>query len=151
MEQNLRSKTRVKHEAYATVLHSSERYVCGAITLAQSLLKTGTKRDLLLLIDSSISVRKRHALANAGWKIRTITRIGNPRGKNGTYNKYNYTKIRLWQLTDYEKIIFIDSDIFVLRNLDILFNFPQMSATGNARSIFNAGMMVIEPSNCTFR
>ncbi|AES59449.1 UDP-glucuronate:xylan alpha-glucuronosyltransferase 2 isoform X2 [Medicago truncatula] len=150
MEQNVRSKTRAKHEAYATVLHSSESYVCGAITLAQSLLKTGTNRDLILLIDSSISVRKRRALAGAGWKIRTITRIRNPRAENGTYNEYNYSKFRLWQLTDYEKIIFIDSDILVLRNLDILFNFPQMSATGNDQSIFNSGIMVIEPSNCTF-
>ncbi|CAJ2675427.1 unnamed protein product [Trifolium pratense] len=150
MEQNVRSKTRAKREAYATVLHSSESYVCGAITLAQSLLKTGTKRDLILLIDNSISVRKRRALASAGWKTRTITRIRNPRAENGTYNEYNYSKFRLWQLTDYEKIIFIDSDIVVLRNLDILFNFPQMSATGNDQSIFNSGIMVIEPSNCTF-
>jgi alpha-N-acetylglucosamine transferase len=151
MEQNVRSKKRAKREAYATVLHSSESYVCGAITLAQSLLKTGTKRDLILLIDNSISVHKRRALAAAGWKTRTITRIRNPRAENGTYNEYNYSKFRLWQLTDYEKIIFIDSDIVVLRNLDILFNFPQMSATGNDQSIFNSGIMVIEPSNCTFR
>ncbi|CAI8606320.1 unnamed protein product [Vicia faba] len=150
MEQTVKSKTRAKHEAYATVLHSSESYVCGAITLAQSLLKSGTKRDLILLIDDSISARKRHALAAAGWKIRTITRIRNPRAENGTYNEYNYSKFRLWQLTDYEKIIFIDSDIVVLRNLDIFFNFPQMTATGNDQSIFNSGIMVIEPSNCTF-
>ncbi|KAK4277491.1 hypothetical protein QN277_015485 [Acacia crassicarpa] len=143
--------TRVKREAYATVLHSSESYVCGAITLAQSLLQTGTKRDLILLIDQSISVTKRQALADAGWKIRIITRIRNPRAENGTYNEYNYSKFRLWQLTDYDKVIFIDSDIIVLRNLDILFHFPQMSATGNDQSIFNSGVMVIEPSNCTFR
>lgn len=142
---------RAKREAYATVLHSSEGYVCGAITLAQSLQKTGTKRDLILLLDNSISIRKRRILAAAGWKIRTITRIRNPRAENGTYNEYNYSKFRLWQLTDYEKVIFIDADIIVLRNLDILFNFPQMSATGNDQSIFNSGIMVIEPSNCTFR
>ncbi|XP_004499062.1 UDP-glucuronate:xylan alpha-glucuronosyltransferase 2 isoform X2 [Cicer arietinum] len=150
MERNVRSERRAKREAYATVLHSSESYVCGAIMLAQSLQKTGTKRDLIILIDKSISVRKRHALSAAGWKIRTITRIRNPKAENGTYNEYNYSKFRLWQLTDYDKIIFIDSDIVVLRNLDILFNFPQMSATGNDQSIFNSGIMVIEPSNCTF-
>jgi len=38
-----------------------------------------------------------------------------------------------------------------LRNLDILFHFPQMSATGNDVWIFNSGIMVIEPSNCTFK
>ncbi|KAI3821219.1 hypothetical protein L1987_08779 [Smallanthus sonchifolius] len=147
---NTRSKSK-KREAYATVLHSSESYVCGAIMLAQTLLKTGTNRDLILLIDTSISLAKRHALAAAGWTIRIIERIRNPRAEKDSYNEYNYSKFRLWQLTDYHKIIFIDSDIVVLRNLDLLFSFPQMSAVGNDNSIFNSGIMVIEPSNCTFK
>ncbi|PIN10036.1 Glycosyl transferase, family 8 - glycogenin [Handroanthus impetiginosus] len=138
-------------EAYATVIHSSESYVCGAITLAQSLLQTRTRRDLLLLLDTSISEPKRQALIRAGWTLRFIKRIRNPKAEKDSYNEYNYSKFRLWQLTDYDKIIFIDSDVIILRNLDILFYFPQMSATGNDGYIFNSGVMVIEPSNCTFR
>ncbi|XP_047326590.1 UDP-glucuronate:xylan alpha-glucuronosyltransferase 2 [Impatiens glandulifera] len=140
-----------RREAYATVLHSSEAYVCGAITLAQSLIQTGTKRDLLLLLDTSISIPKREALAMAGWKIHLIKRIRNPKAEKNSYNEYNYSKFRLWQLTQYSKIIFVDSDIIVLQNLDLLFRFPQMSAAGNDGSLFNSGVMVIEPSNCTFR
>ena len=150
IQRSVTSKARMKREAYATVLHSSDAYVCGAIALAQSILQTGTKWDLILLIDNSITPAKRDSLASAGWKIRIITRIRNPRAEKSTYNEYNYSKFRLWQLTDYDKIIFIDSDILVLRNLDILFHFPQMTATGNDQSIFNSGIMVIEPSNCTF-
>ncbi|XAR61880.1 Glucuronosyltransferase [Bertholletia excelsa] len=142
--------TAMKREAYVTILHSKETYVCGAITLAQSLLRTGTQRDLVLLLDKSISIPKHQALAAAGWKIRLIERIRNPRARPGAYNEYNYSKFRLWQLIEYDKIIFIDSDIIVLRNLDILFYLPQMSATGNNGSIFNSGIMVTEPSNCTF-
>lgn len=139
-----------RREAYATVLHSSEGYVCGAIALAQSLLATGTTRDLIILLDKSITMAKRQALAAAGWKIRDIERIRNPRAQKKSYNEYNYSKLRLWQLTDYDKVIFIDADIVVLRNLDVLFYFPQISATGNDGVIFNSGVMVIEPSNCTF-
>ncbi|WRX31118.1 Glycosyl transferase [Theobroma cacao] len=145
------ASTTVKREAYATVLHSSEAYVCGAITLAQSLVKTGTKRDLILLLDKSISEPKRDALKAAGWQLRFIKRIRNPRAEKHSYNEYNYSKFRLWQLTDYDKVIFIDADIIVLRNLDLLFHFPQMTATGNDVWIFNSGIMVIEPSNCTFQ
>ncbi|KAH0680452.1 hypothetical protein KY284_021537 [Solanum tuberosum] len=137
-------------EAYATVLHSSGKYVCGAITLAQSLLRTGTRRDLVLLLDDTIPEPKRDALVKAGWKLRLIERIRNARADKNSYNKYNYSKFRLWQLTDYEKVVFIDADIIVLRNIDILFQFPQLSATGNDGSIFNSGVMVIEPSICTF-
>ncbi|RWR92553.1 UDP-glucuronate:xylan alpha-glucuronosyltransferase 2-like protein isoform X1 [Cinnamomum micranthum f. kanehirae] len=138
-------------EAYATVIHSSEAYVCGAIALGQSIIKTGTTRDLIILLDKSISQPKREALMQAGWKIREIKRIRNPKAENNSYNEYNYSKFRLWQLTDYHKIIFIDSDIIVLRNLDLLFHFPQLSATGNDGVIFNSGIMVIEPSKCTFK
>ncbi|KAL9660509.1 hypothetical protein QQ045_025324 [Rhodiola kirilowii] len=148
----VRPRTRIssKREAYATVLHSTESYVCGAITLAQTLLQTGTTRDLIILIDNSISQPTRAALVKSGWQIRVIKRIRNPRAEKNSYNEYNYSKFRLWQLTDYDKVIFIDSDIIVLRSLDLLFHFPQMSAVGNDNSIFNSGIMVLEPSNCTF-
>lgn len=145
------ARATTKREAYATVLHSSESYICGAITLAQSLLRTNTTRDLILLLDKSISVTARAALSAAGWQIRIIKRIRNPRAEKGSYNEYNYSKFRLWQLTDYDNIVFIDSDIIALRSLDLLFRFPQITAVGNDGSIFNSGIMVLEPSNCTFR
>ncbi|KAF3652803.1 putative protein TIC 22, chloroplastic-like isoform 1 [Capsicum annuum] len=82
-------------KAYATVLHSSEDYACDALTLAQSLVKMGTKHDLILLLDTSISAPKGKALARAGWKLRFIKRTRNPRAKMNTYNEYNYSKLRL--------------------------------------------------------
>ncbi|KAG6424670.1 hypothetical protein SASPL_115090 [Salvia splendens] len=51
----------------------------------------------------------------------------------------------------YDKVIFIDSDLLVLRNIDFLFTMPELSATGNHEHMFNSGVMVIEPSNCTFQ
>ncbi|KAL0917467.1 hypothetical protein M5K25_012529 [Dendrobium thyrsiflorum] len=140
-----------RREAYATVIHSSDAYVCGAITLAQSIRKTGSTKDLVLLHDKSISEAKLRALAAAGWQLRLINRIRNPRAKRYTYNEYNYSKFRLWLLTDYHKVVFVDADIIVIRNLDLLFSFPQISATGNDGFIFNSGIMVLEPSSCTFK
>ncbi|KAK1313791.1 UDP-glucuronate:xylan alpha-glucuronosyltransferase 2 [Acorus calamus] len=141
---------RARREAYATVLHSSDAYVCGAIALAQSIRATKSSRDLVLLLDKSIPGPKRQALAKAGWKLVDIERIRNPRAEKYSYNEYNYSKLRLWQLLGYDKVVFVDADIVVLRNLDVLFSFPQLSATGNDGSIFNSGIMVIEPSNRTF-
>ncbi|PKA63787.1 UDP-glucuronate:xylan alpha-glucuronosyltransferase 2 [Apostasia shenzhenica] len=140
-----------RREAYATVIHSSDAYVCGAIALAQSIRRTGSARDLVLLHDKSIPEAKLQALAAAGWLLRQIKRIRNPRAQRYTYNEYNYSKFRLWQLTAYNKIVFIDADIVVLRNLDLLFSFPQISAAGNDGVIFNSGVMVLEPSLCTFK
>ncbi|GAB4845111.1 Putative UDP-glucuronate:xylan alpha-glucuronosyltransferase 3 [Ancistrocladus abbreviatus] len=140
-----------RREAYATILHSAHVYVCGAIAAAQSIRMAGSTRDLVILVDETISDYHRGGLEAAGWKIHTIKRIRNPKAEPEAYNEWNYSKFRLWQLTDYDKIIFIDADLLILRNIDFLFGMPEISATGNNATLFNSGVMVIEPSNCTFQ
>ncbi|CAA7013463.1 unnamed protein product [Microthlaspi erraticum] len=140
-----------KKEAYATILHSAEDYVCGAIAAAQSIRMSGSTRDLVILVDDSITEQYRTGLESAGWKIQTFERIRNPKAKPNAYNEWNYSKFRLWQLTQYEKIIFIDADMLILRNIDFLFEMPEITATGNDGTLFNSGLMVVEPSNSTFR
>ncbi|XP_065020197.1 UDP-glucuronate:xylan alpha-glucuronosyltransferase 1-like isoform X2 [Musa acuminata AAA Group] len=138
-------------EAYATILHSAEVYVCGAIAAARSIRLAGSTRDLVILVDESISDHHRSGLTAAGWKVRVIQRIRNPKAEKNAYNEYNYSKFRLWQLTEYDKVIFIDADLLILRNIDFLFGMPEISATGNNATIFNSGVMVVEPCNCTFQ
>ncbi|KAG8078667.1 hypothetical protein GUJ93_ZPchr0007g4142 [Zizania palustris] len=140
-----------RREAYATILHSASEYVCGAITAAQSIRQAGSTRDFVILVDETISDHHRKGLEAAGWKVRIIQRIRNPKAERDAYNEWNYSKFRLWQLTDYDKIIFIDADLLILRNVDFLFAMPEITATGNNATLFNSGVMVIEPSNCTFQ
>jgi glycogenin glucosyltransferase len=135
------------------VLHSSDAYVCGAIALAQSIRQqSGTSRDLVALVDhSSVGPEQRAGLAAAGWQVRAMERIRNPRAVPGAYNEWNYSKLRLWQqLTDYRRVVFVDADQLVLGNIDFLFDAPEVSATANSRTLFNSGVMVLEPCNCTF-
>ncbi|KAJ6380214.1 hypothetical protein OIU76_016800 [Salix suchowensis] len=136
--------------AYATVLHSSEAYVCGAIALAQSIIQKNSTRDLVLLHDSSLSPQSLVGLRSAGWKTKLIQPIRSPFARKNSYNEWNYSKLRLWQLTDYDKVIFIDADLIVLRNIDKFFAYPQLSAAPNDGVLFNSGIMVIEPSTCLF-
>ncbi|KAL2503668.1 putative UDP-glucuronate:xylan alpha-glucuronosyltransferase 3 [Abeliophyllum distichum] len=140
-----------RREAYATILHSAHVYVCGAIAAAQSIRMAGSTRDLVILVDDTISDYHKGGLEAAGWKIRIIQRIRNPKAERDAYNEWNYSKFRLWQLTDYDKIIFIDADLLIHRNIDFLFEMPEISATGNNATLFNSGVMVVEPSNCTFQ
>ncbi|KAJ7977979.1 Hexosyltransferase [Quillaja saponaria] len=136
--------------AYATVLHSSEAYVCGAIALAHSIRQSKSTIDLLLLADDSITNKSIRGLRAAGWKISRIERILSPFAKKGTYNEWNYSKLNIWKLTDYDKVIFIDADFLVLKNIDQFFYYPQLSASPNDNTLFNSGLMVIEPSKCMF-
>uniref|UniRef100_A0A7N0TG65 Hexosyltransferase n=1 Tax=Kalanchoe fedtschenkoi TaxID=63787 RepID=A0A7N0TG65_KALFE len=138
-------------EAYVTLLHSSEAYVCGAIALAQSIKLTNSTKDLILLADASITSSSMCGLRAAGWKIKVIRRIRSPWARKGDYNEWNYSKLRVWQLTEYDKVIFIDSDLVVVRNIDHFFQHRQLSAAGNDGMLFNSGVMLIEPSDCMFK
>ncbi|KAE8675381.1 putative UDP-glucuronate:xylan alpha-glucuronosyltransferase 5 [Hibiscus syriacus] len=149
-QNKLKSRHFNHKEAYVTVLHSSEAYVCGAIALAQSIIRTNSTRDLLLLHDEHISPKSLTGLRAAGWKTRQIERIRSPFAEKGSYNEWNYSKLRIWLLTWYHKVVFIDSDFLVFKNMDSLFLYPQLSAAANDKTRFNSGIMVIEPSLCTF-
>ena len=52
------------------------------------------------------------------------------RNRSRAKNRWNYTfdKLNIFELTDFEKIVFIDSDIYVRQNIDCLFDKPHMSA-----------------------
>ncbi|KQJ99881.1 putative UDP-glucuronate:xylan alpha-glucuronosyltransferase 3 isoform X1 [Brachypodium distachyon] len=142
-----------RREAFATILHSEQLYACGAIVAAQSIRTSSApdvQRDMVALVDETISSRHRAALELAGWKVRTIRRIRNPRASPDAYNEWNYSKFWLWTLTDYSRVVFLDADLLVQRAMDPLFAMPELSATGNHGTLFNSGVMVIEPCNCTF-
>jgi alpha-N-acetylglucosamine transferase len=68
----------------------------------------------------------------------------------------NFVKLRLWQLTEYEKVVFIDADALVLKNCDKLFSYPQFCAAPNVyESVadfhrLNSGVFTAEPSIATF-
>ncbi|KAL6899774.1 hypothetical protein ACP4OV_006432 [Aristida adscensionis] len=140
-----------EREAYATILHSEQLYACGAIAAAQSIRMAGSRRDMVALVDETIGARHRGALEAAGWKVRAIRRIRNPRASRDAYNEWNYSKFWLWTLTEYERVVFLDADLLVQRPMEALFAMPEVSATGNNGSYFNSGVMVVEPCNCTFR
>lgn len=150
VEKNAFPQRNNRREAYVTVLHSSDAYVCGVIVLAYNIRKAGSTRDLVLLHDEFINSTQLQALRTAGWSPRQIERIRNPHPRPDGLFQYNLSKFRIFQLTDYDKVVFIDADIAVLRNLDILFSYPSISACVDHEYVFNSGVMVVEPSNCTF-
>ncbi|KAG0591973.1 hypothetical protein KC19_1G215400 [Ceratodon purpureus] len=143
--------TGARKDAYATILHSGGDYVCGAIATAHSIRKTGSTKDLVILVDSSISPEHRQALKEAGWKVRDFERIYTTNTVDGKQFEKDFSKFRLWQLSDYNKVVYVEADILVLRNLDHLFMIPEVSGSGSAKTLFNSGVMVIEPSNCTYQ
>lgn len=78
--------------------------------------------------------------------------------KNNKISHWNETffKLNIAHLNQFSKIIFLDADMIVLRNIDHLFNYPSISATTGGKTAhpewteFNSGIMVLEPSDSFF-
>lgn len=68
----------------------------------------------------------------------------------------NFCKLRLWQLTDYERLVFLDADTLMVRPCDKLFAYPEFSAAPNLYEglqdfhRLNSGVFVAQPSQDTY-
>jgi alpha-N-acetylglucosamine transferase len=40
-----------------------------------------------------------------------------------------WSKLRVWQLEDYDKVVMLDTDLIVLKNCDELFLYPEFAAS----------------------
>lgn len=69
---------------------------------------------------------------------------------------FNFAKLRLWELEQFRKVVFLDADTLVIRNIDRLFRFPEFSAAPNLYETLtdfhrmNSGVFVARPSRRTF-
>lgn len=68
----------------------------------------------------------------------------------------NFSKLRLWELIQYERVVFLDADTIVVRNIDKLFGYPEFSGAPNLYESLddmhrlNSGVFVAQPSFVTF-
>tara|TARA_R110002050_G_scaffold252108_1_gene390368 strand:- start:2 stop:352 length:351 start_codon:yes stop_codon:yes gene_type:complete len=60
-----------------------------------------------------------------------------------------YTKCHIYNTTEYDKVVYLDSDIILLENSDELFDCPGYCASFR-HSFFNTGVIVVRPSAALF-
>jgi glycogenin glucosyltransferase len=139
--------------AYISLL-STDDYLPGAIVLHRSLMETKPCSPFVLLITDNISQKTRETLRQYCIDYKVTDCIESPIETRMPNWAFTYSKLNIFALTDYKKLIYLDSDMIVLSNLDELFNAPHMSAvncggllSGYGHWIqFASGLMVIEPS-----
>lgn len=162
--------------AYVTLVTNAD-FAEGAMALVRSLRLSGTTADIVVmhtggveeaclaplidlgaqllpvdLLPTSDAFNERHARRNIHGK--------NPftKGRKPDFHTPldNFAKLRLWQMTGYETVVFLDADTLVLRNIDRLFGFPEFSAAPNVYELLadfrrlNSGVFVAKPSQATF-
>ena len=145
-------------KSYVCVL-STDNYLEGVLVLNENLKKINSKYPLLCLINEKISERTRDILTFFGIKYKEIENIqysGNSNferygnyGYNKDYLKNTFDKLNIFSLVEYEKLVYLDSDLLILENIDNLFDCPHLSCPKDLPfniTKYNSGVMVLEPN-----
>ncbi|HMB45301.1 MAG TPA: glycosyltransferase family 8 protein [Candidatus Methanoperedens sp.] len=157
---------------YVTLL-VSDGYLPGILVLAYSLRVVGSRYPFLVIATPNISQTVFAALDKQDVKYKivepiTYTFLVRPLSLRdsslGRVPKIDsrflmtYTKLRIWELVEFDKMVFIDGDMLVCSNIDDLFDKQVWSAVNAGGELLafrhwvdlNSGLMVIEPDKALF-
>lgn len=145
--------------AYVTMI-TSLSYYKGLKVLVKSLKKTNTAIPLFIMLPTDADDKLKIAVYKLGVNVIECEAIQISDAAKGS-NKmqhWNQTffKLNVMRLTQLKKIIYIDADMLILKNIDHLFSYPAISATTGGKAAhpdwteFNSGLMVVEPNMETF-
>lgn len=147
-------------KAYITLL-STDWYIDGTLCLYQSLKEVNSQYPLIVAISSTISQENRDILSKLNIDYIVLEDFSfNEECREMLYamGAENWAetalKLRIFGLTQFEKLVYLDSDLLILKNIDELFDREHLTAAQDSPMIFpdkdhkllNAGLMVIEPS-----
>ena len=157
-----------KNYSYVSLL-TNDSYSYGIVLLVESMKKVNTKYPLHVLVTDNVSdavLELLNQLENVTYeKVDTIPITDYIYVHNEKINaplavtwKNCWTKFRIFNLTQFDKIVFLDADIMVMKNLDHLFEKPHMTAALDGEYFnlwpgwdhFNSGCLVIEPKEEEF-
>jgi len=149
----------VEKYAFVSVL-STDDYLPGLLVLNKSLLNTRSKYSLDVILTSNISKETKLILDrnHISYSV-TVQEIENPTNVDREHRWFStYSKLAVFNQVQYEKIIYLDADMVVLRNIDNLFLYPHMAATNAGGQLprkilwthMNSGIFVLKPSRSLF-
>lgn len=137
-------------EAYVTLLYGDE-FVLGVRVLGKSLRDTGTRRDMVVLVSDGVSEYSRKLLQADGWIVNRITLLANPNQVRPKRFWGVYTKLKIFNMTDYKKVVYLDADTIVVKSIEDLFKCGKFCGNLKHSERMNSGVMVVEPSETLFK
>lgn len=149
---------------YITMINT-DSYLNGALCLFESLRKVNSKYPFSILITSDVSEKSELILKSYGVNvIRTDEKVNVPQyilDKNIKLNmphwNNSFDKLLIFEMVQFDKLIFLDSDMYITENIDHLFekehmsgvilgeSFPEDYYSDWTRTHLSSGLMVIIP------
>ena len=143
-------QTPVKKEAYVTLLYSDD-FLLGVRVLRQSLVETNTEREFVILCTEKVSSHVKDILSLDGWIVKSVTTIDNPYEGASRYFKDIMTKLHIWRLTEYYRVVYLDADTLALQNIDCMFRCGNFCMIYRHADHFNGGVLVVSPSEHVYQ
>nr|WP_256500530.1 glycosyltransferase [Limimaricola litoreus] len=162
--------------AYVTLVTNAD-FALGARALLRSLRLSGTTADLVVLHTGGVGEADLAPLRTRGARLVATELLPTSDAFNAAHAREalhgaapftkgekpafhtpldNFAKLKLWQL-DYERVVFLDADTLVLRNIDSLFDYPEFCAAPNVYESLadfhrmNSGVFTARPDPETYR
>ena len=133
---------------YVCVLSTND-YIDGVLVLNQNLKALKSKYPLLCLINETISAENIKYLEYFNIEYKLVDNIKYETDYHVFNWKNTFDKLNVFALTEYEKIVYLDSDLLILENIDDLFNLKHLTMASDKpyhEDTYNSGIMVIEPN-----
>jgi glycogenin len=145
--------------SYITVL-STDSYVEGVIVLHRSLVRSQARYPFLVLTTPNLTDSTIAQLQQSGIAYQPIPPIelNTALPTHQARWQATYSKLQIFNQTQFDKLVYLDADMLVYQNLDDLFRQPHMAAVNAGGMLpeyaswteFNSGLMVIEPSHTLY-
>ncbi|MPY09213.1 glycosyltransferase family 8 protein [Arthrobacter bussei] len=111
--------------AWVTLLTQPD-YLIGVRTLRASLEASGSTAPLVVMVTEGIDGQARRLLQNDGCLLRDVAPLRPAGGSADSYANARFaevwTKLAVWGLTEFERVVFLDADMLVTRTMDELFS-----------------------------
>ncbi|XP_022719026.1 inositol phosphorylceramide glucuronosyltransferase 1-like isoform X2 [Durio zibethinus] len=136
-------------EAYVTLLYGDE-FLLGVRVLGKSIRDTGTTKDMVVLVSDGVSDYAKKLLKADGWIVEKISLLANPNQVRPKRFWGVYTKLKIFNMTNYKKVVYLDADTVVVKSIEDLFKCEKFCANLKHSERLNSGVMVVEPSEAVF-
>ncbi|KAJ1557637.1 hypothetical protein HK096_006146 [Nowakowskiella sp. JEL0078] len=155
----LNRKRRLAYGFYAT----NDNYACSTLNIAKSIEDVGGKKrsDVEFLVLHTPEVSERFVSKLKAFGFRTVPTKVIENEAVGPYHglwKHSVTKLSIFNMTEYDRIIYLDADALAVKNFDWLFDLPPNFLYSpraywlwDKQPWFNAQMFILEPSDQAFR
>lgn len=139
----------------------SDDYTVSTLVLGHSLRKFNPGVDLVAgYVEELVTEETKCILRAGGWTLRRVRRIEPPKTPHNEppFQFYHmFTKLRIWTWTEYERILYLDSDILCRGSITELFRYNLTFSAcldvypWKLDTRMNMGVMLIKPNISEFR